>query len=134
WSISSLLKFGTETLENTKKEGGKKPVYDESQLRDLADAFGQIILNGTSMANTGAVANGAQYADQIEKYAPSRAIQIRAKFGSRSTASNSRYGGNTVSTVPNSMANSVNSASVAANQKRASAEAAEAKLMDDLQK
>src|SRR5207237_9869998 len=118
---------------NTKKEGGKKPVYDESQLRDLADAFGQIILNGTSMANAGGGASGAQYADQIEKYSPSRAIQIRAKFGSRSTASNSRYAGNTVSIATNSMSPMANSASVAANQKRAAAEAAETKLMDELQ-
>src|SRR5205814_1195943 len=69
---NSLLTFGTENLEASRKPGGKKAVYERNDLRDIADQFGQSILDGDG--------DGAGYADQIEKYSPARAAQIRAKF------------------------------------------------------
>ena len=84
---SSLLSFGAENLEASKKAGGKKAIYSQNDLRDIADLFGQTILE-----NTNEDASPEGWADQIEKFSPSRAAQIRAKFPERkaviSTASN----------------------------------------------
>src|ERR1035437_3154149 len=63
--MTSLLRYGTETFEKSKKEGAKKPVYDESQLRDLADTIGQIVLDAkVNGDDPGAI----EIADVIEKY------------------------------------------------------------------
>lgn len=89
--MSSLIGFGAETLEKSKKEGGKKPVYSQSDLHSIADVFAQAILNTADENDS----SGVGYADLIEKYAPSRAAQIRAKFRNP----NSRYYGNTANSV-----------------------------------
>lgn len=75
---SSLLSFGAESLEASKKSGGKKSVYDQNDLRDIANLFAQLILDPGWSADA---YTGDNYADQIDKYAPGRGAQIRAKFG-----------------------------------------------------
>lgn len=74
---SSLLSFGAENLEASKKSG-RKPVYSQNDLRDIADLFGQMVLDNTSED-----ASPESWADQIGKFSPSRAAQIRAKFPER---------------------------------------------------
>ena len=80
---SSLIGFGEETITNSKdKKTGKekRPVFSNQSLREIADIFGQEILKRE---------NGEEYEgylSQIEQYAPSRALQIRAKFGLKKTA------------------------------------------------
>lgn len=77
WVVSSFLSTAGESFDASQKEGGKKPMLTQSELRDLADNFAQAILNDTSENS-----NGLGYVSVIEKYSPSRAIQIRSKFKS----------------------------------------------------
>ena len=74
WVLGSFLSGADESYEGSRKEGGKTPLLSRDNLRDLADTFAQALLNNNS---SGA---GMQYVDEIGKYAPSRADQIRAKF------------------------------------------------------
>jgi hypothetical protein len=82
WVTSSFLSTAGESYEKTKAAGNKKPMLDKEELRDLADAFAQAILD-----NETEHANGLQYASVIGKYSPSRAIQIRAKFKDKNSNS-----------------------------------------------
>jgi hypothetical protein len=134
---NSLLSFGAENLEASKKPGGKKAVYDRNDLRDIAEMFAQLILDGKS--------GGAEFADQIDKYSPGRGAQIRAKYKntkpddgyasmmyasnavrmtSNSKSSGSGYGTSDLSSNSNTVPDSVRIA-----RER---EAAEKKMMDDI--
>ena len=77
WAIGSLISFGTETLQDYRKPGGKRPVFSESQLRELSESSADAILN---LSKEEAYAAG-EYANRIEVYSPGRAAQIRTKFG-----------------------------------------------------
>lgn len=89
----SLLNYGSEILDTQKKESGKKPVYTQQELRDLAELLAQGVLKSGSDEDE----SGIQYLPAIEKYAPSRAAQIRARSVGRNSNSNSSgYGINTV--------------------------------------
>jgi hypothetical protein len=70
-----LLEFGDETLTASRKPGGKKAVYTMAQLRDLAEFIAVSVLG----MGEGAVA-GLSSLELIQKYAPGRAAQMRAKF------------------------------------------------------
>ena len=43
--FSTLLSFGSESLAASKKPSGKKPVYTQAELRDIADIFAQLLLD-----------------------------------------------------------------------------------------
>ena len=73
--VESLLQFGGQTLEASKKPGGKKSVYTQAELREIAEVFAQAIL---SRGDSDSV--GSSFISIIQKYAPGRAAQIRAKF------------------------------------------------------
>lgn len=73
--FNMLLSFGGETLEASKKSGGKKAVFSASDLRDIADAFARDLLDGDP-DDFSAVG----FADQIDKFSPGRGAQIKAKF------------------------------------------------------
>lgn len=75
---SSLLSYGIDNFEASKKPGAKKPIYQRDDLRDIAEQFAEVILGGTLSVDSYSVGN---YADQIDKFAPGRGAQIRAKFG-----------------------------------------------------
>jgi hypothetical protein len=77
---AELLRFGNETLAKSKLEGGKKAVYSESELRDIAELLARAVLAPGEVYDTYAAMN---YADAIEKTLPSRAAQIRAKYASK---------------------------------------------------
>lgn len=77
WVTSAFLELAGQSYEKSKGEGAKRPMLDREGLRELADAFGQAILD-SAMSDEA----GSQYVDAIEKYSPSRAGQIRAKFKS----------------------------------------------------
>ncbi|MEJ7848943.1 MAG: hypothetical protein WKF92_12740 [Pyrinomonadaceae bacterium] len=79
-----MLDYGSDVFE-TKKEGGKKPVYSQQELRDLAEILAQgVLLSGSEDDDS-----GIQYIPAIEKYSPSRGAQIRAKFKGRSSSGDS---------------------------------------------
>ena len=113
WVVDSFLGFSGDSFEKSKMEGGKKALLGQSDLRELADVFAQAILNNES--ETGM---GTQFLKNIEKYNPSRAVQIRSKFrkalsaqgGDRSygaTNASMRYGNAANSSISNRMSNSV---------------------------
>jgi hypothetical protein len=73
--LSSFLEFGGEKLEESRKPRGKRPVYSQAELRELAELLAQAILN-----SDGSDPSGLGHVDVIEKYLPGRAAQIRAKY------------------------------------------------------
>ena len=93
---NSLLTFGSDNLDKSKKAGAKKPVYSASDLRDIADQFAQLVLDGSGDEPDYMSDN---YADLIGKFAPARSAQIKAKFKQPKTISTAgnRYSGNTAS-------------------------------------
>ena len=74
--FSSLMAFGGETLEASRKPGGKRPVYSQADLREMAEVIAQAILSLPEEE----IGHGLSLLDQIQKYAPGRAAQIRTKF------------------------------------------------------
>jgi hypothetical protein len=75
--LSSALRTGIPNFESVKKEGGKKPMFSEQNLRDLSEILAQRLLESTPEADLAPMS----YVDAVEKFAPSRAVQIRAKYG-----------------------------------------------------
>jgi hypothetical protein len=76
--VGAALRTGISNFESVKKEGGKKPMFSEQDLRDLSELLAQRLLE-TSAEND--PFSAMYYVDVMEKFAPSRAVQIRAKFG-----------------------------------------------------
>ncbi|CAN5467828.1 hypothetical protein BH10ACI3_BH10ACI3_21640 [soil metagenome] len=81
---SSLLAFGAENLAASKKPGAKKPVYEQNDLRDIAEQFAQYLLDD---ANKDSQYMASTYAAQIDKYAPGRGAQIKAKYKTKNPTS-----------------------------------------------
>jgi len=75
--LSSALRAGIPNFESVKKEGGKKPMFSEQNLRDLSEILAQRLLESTPEMDLAPMS----YVDAVEKFAPSRAVQIRAKYG-----------------------------------------------------
>lgn len=131
--LHSLLDYGAENYEAAKKPEGKKAVYSQQDLRDLSEVFAQAILQQDSVESYSV----EHYADDIEKFSPSRAVQIRAKFKRRNANSNSMYYGSNsayaAATAANAAGNAVNAAANNGRSKeRMEREEAERKLMEDV--
>ncbi len=73
---NSLLDLGAQSFDSAKGQSGKKPIFSEQAVREIADLFAQQILARSDDEGSGFVS----FLPQIEKYAPSRAAQIRQKF------------------------------------------------------
>jgi len=136
---SSLLSFGSENIEASKKAGGKKAVYSQNDLRDIADQFGQFLLESDD-------AISEQWADVIEKFAPARAVQVRSK-ARRAKGETRAYGTNAANTAAGGVAkaygdpvsNSNTPRRVDPDEERADREReerakAEQKMMEDVKK
>ena len=76
YNVVTFLNLGAENSEKIKKTGGKKPMFTEQNLRDLAEILAQGILEKKDTEEF----NSMSYVELVEKYAPARAVQIRAKF------------------------------------------------------
>ena len=76
--LGSALRTGIPNFESVKKDGGKKPMFSEQNLRDLSELLAQRLLETPPEYDP---FSAMYYVDAIEKFAPSRAVQIRAKFG-----------------------------------------------------
>jgi hypothetical protein len=75
YMLGRVLSLGAENLEKAKTDG-KKPMFAEQDLRDLAEIYAQTVLRRPAT-------EGYDYLPQInliEKFAPARAMQIRARF------------------------------------------------------
>ncbi len=73
----ALLSFGKQTLEASRKEGGKKPVFTDGELREIADVGSQNVVRAGEEYDSGHALN---VASAIESILPARAAQIRAKY------------------------------------------------------
>ena len=76
YNLSRTLSVGVENLDAIKGKAGKRPMFSEQALRDLADLMTQELLKRED-AESYELAN---YIDVIERVSPARAAQIRQKF------------------------------------------------------
>ncbi len=133
WVISSFVRFGEETAEKKDKPDAKKPVLTAQEIRDLVEIMAQNVLSSDDEGE-----NGTTYSDLFEKYTPTRASQIKAKYRSRSRQNAAVS--NAMATAANAMANAANTAAVAGPNPDADRKAkaieekieAERKLMEDV--
>jgi hypothetical protein len=79
YNLVSFLSMGAQNSEKIKKEGGKKPMFSDSNLRDL----GEILAQGVLQKKDTEEFDVNSYLSLIERYAPARAVQIRAKFSGK---------------------------------------------------
>lgn len=75
--LTQLLSYGGENADQAKKSN-KRPIYSDSDLRDIAEVVAKSVLDGREIDEMTA----DNVAESIEKYLPSRAVQIRAKYPS----------------------------------------------------
>jgi hypothetical protein len=80
-AVAALLKYGTESYDKSRTPNGTKAVYTDSELRDIAEAFAQAVLARPSDSGI----PFANYARQVERFQPGRAMQIRSKIQTRPT-------------------------------------------------
>ncbi|HEY0430121.1 MAG TPA: hypothetical protein VGC76_20225 [Pyrinomonadaceae bacterium] len=80
--ISSLLGTGEDNRAKLKEKPGKKPMFSDQSMREIADLLGQEILTHDDTD----AADLSGYIAQVEKYSPARAAQIRRKFGLKNTS------------------------------------------------
>lgn len=136
--FAGLLSYGAENLEAAQKPGAKKAIYTKNDLRDVADQFAAVLLDRPA-DDEEIWDSPIAYADQIEKFAPGRGVQIRAKFG------NAKNKSMAMSTMANAMANVSTAAGTAANaaansntaatraaEEQATREKAEKQTMEDI--
>lgn len=74
--LDLLLGFGVKSFDSVKVKNSEKPMFSEQSLRELADLFAQQILKREDGEESGFSDN----IPLIERFAPSRAAQIRQKF------------------------------------------------------
>lgn len=87
YMLGSVLQLGADNFAKAKKDN-KKPMFTEQTLRDLTEVLAQSLLKSEEP-------RGMEYVELIEKFSPSRAVQIRARNNSRTSLSNrSSYVGN----------------------------------------
>ena len=125
--LSSFLTFAGDTFENSKKEGGKKAALNREQLRELADILGRAMLERADEEFF-----DLTYIDKVEKYAPSRASQVKAKFKGKPNAhaANTNAGFNMVD-IP---APAATNANIVDAKRQEEQEKAEKALMEDVLK
>lgn len=142
YALGSLMDLGETSLDASREPNGKKPVYSQNDMRELAEVLAK------HMLETENPEVGSSYLTRIEKYAPARAAQVRAKLnrGDASKGSN-RSSGLTnvaVATAPppdhegpiiDTVGSASNSNAGSAREKEQEAKRqAEEKLMTDVQK
>lgn len=133
--INTLVRFAEETAPTPPKANAKKPVMTTGEMRDLVEVMARGVLE--SGDDQGEI--GAGYMDLFEKYTPTRAVQIKAKYRRKnagSTPSTTAANANAVAmAAANSMAAIAAPQNAEAERKAKALEekiAAEAKLMEDV--
>ena len=77
--------FGTENKTAIKDKPTQKPMFSDQDLRDLAEKAAQKLLSQSPET----LSSYGNIIDEIEKFSPSRAVQLRQKMKIASAASNS---------------------------------------------
>ncbi len=133
--INTLVRFGEETAPTPPKANAKKPVMTTSEMRDLVEVMARGTLDSDDEGDI-----GAGYMDLFEKYTPTRAAQIKAKYRKRNGGANSataiaNTGIATVSTAANAAPVVAGPPDPVEERKAKALEekvAADAKLMEDV--
>ena len=76
YQYSSILHLGADNLEKIKDKPGKKPIFTEPALREIADLLAQEILKRDSVSDS----EIKGYVSLVEKFSPVRAAQIKQKL------------------------------------------------------
>ncbi|MDQ3750629.1 MAG: hypothetical protein M3367_16675 [Acidobacteriota bacterium] len=74
--LSRVLNTGIENLTAIKAKPNKRPMFSEQSLRDLAELLAQEILKREDVEGS----EISSYLNDIERFLPARATQIRQKF------------------------------------------------------
>ncbi|MGE3382569.1 MAG: hypothetical protein AB7L70_06450 [Pyrinomonadaceae bacterium] len=125
WVVGSFMTMADEAFSGSKKEGGKKPMLTESELRELADLYAQAMMDADPE-----LSYGLQFLGIIEKHSPSRAVQIRNRLrtgrpGRFGAASSANAAANAMAQAVNTMANAANSVNSISERERREREARE---------
>lgn len=75
-SLASVLNLGAENLEKLKEKPGKKPLFGEQSLREIADLLARQMLKNTDTESDDAT----DYIAHIERFSPASAARVRQKF------------------------------------------------------
>lgn len=81
WTIGSALRMGADSLDQAAKSG-RKAMFAEADLRDLADLMGRAIL----ARDSGEEGDFSRHLDLLSRFAPARAAQVRLKFPPRAAS------------------------------------------------
>lgn len=74
--FSSLLEIGADNRQQIKDKPTQRPILSDQDLRDMAEAAGRILLNKSPET----ISSYSLIIDNIEKFSPSRAVQLRQKM------------------------------------------------------
>jgi len=83
YTLGALLSAGAESYDAARKNVGQPPMFNEQDLRDLAERTAQAILSADEMYDP------MRQINTIARFAPASAAQIRAKFRRATTSANS---------------------------------------------
>lgn len=89
-------------LNDGAKNTGKTPIYTESEMRDIAELAARYVLDNEQDEGT-----AVRVVSAIEKYLPSRVVQIRAKYKLASSAKETGRGEAYTVKTPSTVRNSV---------------------------
>ncbi len=121
---NSLLTLGAGSIASKK---GKKPLYEQNDLRDIANQFAQVLL-AVSEEERSYMAES--WSEQIDKFAPGRGAQIRSKY---KLETGPYANANAVANAAASYgSNSISEFKRAADE-RAEREKAEARMIEDIE-
>lgn len=76
--VIGLIDYGVGNSEAAKKSPGKKPIFTDADLRELAEPVATRMLADSEQSG---YYTALGFADSIEDILPSRATQLRAKYG-----------------------------------------------------
>lgn len=134
--VAGLVGLAEELTSERGNAANRKPLYTQQELRDLADMMGRAMLEGDPE-----MSSGIGYIAIIDKFAPARAAQVRAKYkmgpAGRAQTGTGVYG------ISNAMASAAppmkiadrdvaSEEIVAAEREREARAEAERKLMEDI--
>jgi hypothetical protein len=133
--LGAILLTGTENYDLIRKNGGTNAMFSEQDLRDISERLAQQMLASDSSYDA------LTYANSIERFAPARAMQIRAKFRSAPNSNTATYpransamadAANTMAAAANGSGQSID-ANVAGKQWQEEQFKSEKQLADDIQ-
>lgn len=96
YHLNMLLGLGNENLEQIKKEPGKRPMFTDQSMRELADLLAQALLKRENIDNY----EIQSYLPQIEKFSPARAAQLRQKINTKNAKNGAVLSGDAPPRLP----------------------------------